>query len=175
MGIIDGVQAPAVRAAQAAPPQAAAQRPPQQQRARGGGNLAVERVVEAGRKALYEPKVMEAILALIRKAPDPAMGLAQAVVHLVGELVRKSKNTIPQEAKTPAGRKLMADIAELAEAAGLIENAAQAIRQASAMIAQELMKAARGAQQSAPGAAPQTSRQASPQAAVPQPIAGVPA
>ena len=171
MGIIDGVQAPAVQAAQPAPPQAAPQRPPQQQPARGG-NLAVERVVEAGRKALYEPKVMEAILALIRKAPDPAMGLAQAVVHLVGELVRKSKNTIPQEAKTPAGRKLMADIAELAEAAGLIDDAAQAIKQASAMIARELMKATQGGRQPSRQPSPQAAQQASPQAPASQPTAG---
>lgn len=123
-------------------PQAAPVAPAQPQPG-GVDKSAYRRVILASTKIIYEPKTMKAILDLIRKAKTPEAGLAQATVLVMSKLVEASKNAIPQAVRTPAAKGVMALIAELAEKAGIVKNAEQAVKAASQIIAGAIMQAAK--------------------------------
>ena len=139
MGIINGMQQPA-QGGMPQQPQVAPAKPTDPK-------TAYQRVILASTKIIYNPETMKAILDIIRKAKTPEVGLANATILVMAKLSEASKNTMPQAVKTPAAKGIMALIAELAEKAGIIKNAQQAVKAASQMIAQAIMQAAKGGAQ----------------------------
>jgi len=122
----------------------------------GGDEIARKRVILAATKIIYEPATMKNLLDLIRKARSPEAGLAQATMLVMAKLAEASKNQIPQAVRTPVAKGVVALIAELAEKAGIVKDAGQAVRAASRMIAQAIMRAAKidpARMQAKPGAA----------------------
>lgn len=113
-----------------APPAAAAP-------AAGGTQQDYDKVVAAGAKAVYEPKVMDAILKMIKSAQSPAQGLLQATALIMRQLDEISKKTIPGAVKVPASKEIMGLIAEVAQKHGIIPDANAAVQEASAMIDQK--------------------------------------
>lgn len=101
---------------------------------------AYQRVVIAGGKVLYQPEILKKILALIKSAPNPAAGLAQATALIIKQLVQASKGTMPQSVQIPAAKEIMKMIAEMAQQAGIIQDANAALQQAQQIIAKSVMK-----------------------------------
>lgn len=148
MGIIDSAMQPQPAQAPPQPPPQQPPQPPQQAQAapQPGGKVdavVLARVDRAAAKMLYLPETVKHLLALIKKAPSPEAGLAQATLLILTELVKKSHDSIPQNIRTPAGKKILMRIAEIAHSAGLIEDVAAATQQAGQMIAQAILQAAK--------------------------------
>lgn len=141
MGLINGMQQMPPEQPQAQPTPNPAS-PQGQPAAQGVDDTARKRALLASTKIIYDPATMKAILDMIRNAKSPEEGLARATVLVMAKLAEASKNTMPQAIRTPVAKGVMALIAELAAKAGIIKNAGQAVKRASQMIAQAIMKAA---------------------------------
>lgn len=137
MGLINGLQQP-MQDTPPAQPRATTSAPAQP----GVDDTARKRGVLAATRLIYDPATMKAILDMIRNAKSPEEGLARATVLVMAKLAEESKNTMPQAIRTPVAKAIMALIAELAEKAGIVKNASQAVKRASQMIAKAIMKAA---------------------------------
>lgn len=151
MGLINGMQ-PMPQLAQpaaqqppsqqpATPPQSAQQAP--KQAAAPVDPTAYKRVILAATKYIYDPASMKNILNMIRKAKMPEIGLSQATALIMSKMVEASKGALPQSVRIPAAKGIMALIAELAEKAGIIKNAAQSVNAASRVMGAVMLLAAR--------------------------------
>ena len=117
--------------------------PPANPAAPGGQPVTEEiinRVVIAAKKILSQPEIRQQLATMIKGAPDPVTGVAQATIFLMKALFDKSKGTMPPKAIVPAGAKVIVDVARIGEAAGLFKVTPQLLAQ-SAVKARELMMA----------------------------------
>ena len=80
---------------------------------------AYDQVVSAAMKVLYDDKMTEQIVAMLKAGADkPEAILAQVVVMIVTELDRKANGQIPKNVIVPASEEIIALVAELAEKSG---------------------------------------------------------
>jgi hypothetical protein len=85
----------------------------------------------AAAKAIYTPEITQGLLQMIKAARNPVDGLLQATALIMRRLDEISKNTMPSEVKAPAAKEVMALIAELAQARGVITDAGAVLDQAT--------------------------------------------
>ena len=118
--------APPAPAPAAAPPAAGPAGP----QAQGGTEPATpeeqqayDRVMEQIGTVLYSEKGQSSVLALVEKSNDPANGIAEAATALVAAQDDKVDGRIPEGIMLPLGAETAELIAELAEHAGLIQDA----------------------------------------------------
>lgn len=155
MGIISG-------AVKAQPGQPGAAPGQQAQPAGGAMQEGLQRVVVAAMKALYDKTTGPQIIEMVKAAQDPLQGLAQAAYTVITQFAKISRGTMPLAVMLQAAKVIMAMIAEMAEAAGIIEDKAQ-VKDALPML-MELIKggqggAAQGATPAPPGAMAQPEEQ----------------
>ena len=142
--------------------QNAQQQPPQETKGAPQADPAVERVVFAAMKIIYDKGIMQNLLKILRSG-DPAEGLAQGTLFVMKGLFEASKGTLPPKAFLPAVQMVMPLIAELGEAAGIATADEALVKKAAVLFAQKVKAEAQGAQ-GAP-TAPAAAQEAAPQAA----------
>lgn len=106
----------------------------------------VNRILIAAKKVLAMPQIAQQIVQIMKASPDPATGIAQAMVFLMKALYEKSKGTMPQSAIPMAAAGILADVARLGEAAGLFQLSPQLLMDAG----KKSMAMLRGQQAQAP-------------------------
>lgn len=110
---------------------------PMQQPGAQGSQDDYDKTMAAASKAIYNPEVMKGILEAIKTAQNPAQGLLQAASLVMRQLNEISGGKMPAAVKVPAFKEVLTLIAELAEKAGVIPDAAQALQQAMQMVDQK--------------------------------------
>ena len=142
----------------------------EQQQIDPGTAQAYQKVVMAGLKALYSPKIMDLVKqGLAAKAPL-AQKAATQIAGLLKLLDDKAGMKIPKQVLVPAGVALLVDLYKFLLEAGQITEKDIDIDKASAVLVQLLVQEYHLLDQQSAQAAPQQA-QAAPVAPTPQPAA----
>lgn len=130
---------------------------------------ALQRVVLAGMKVMYDQKIFQTFQqALAAQGPVPQKLAAQAV-GLLKILMDKSGGTIPKNVLVPAATMLMFEMGDFMVKAGLGQPTKQDMADAVKLVIQMVLKLYAGPQQGAPQGQPEQ-----PQPAQPQGMMGAP-
>lgn len=102
---------------------------------------AVQKLVLAGMKTIYEEGVTEELVQMM-KSGNPAQGLANATLTVMRELTGKAQGEVPPEMLYVAGKEIMRMIAEIGEAAKVFKSSPQLLQQSEMIAVGELRKQA---------------------------------
>mgnify|MGYP001590940036 CR=1 FL=1 len=112
----------------------------------------VTRGVIAAKKILALPDVSKHIVQMMQSAPNPATGIAQAVIFVMQQLYAKSNGTLPPQAMVPVAQQVLVDVMKIGVAAGLFKYTPDLVKQATTLALQMAKEAVK--QQPAPEAMP---------------------
>lgn len=102
---------------------------------------AVERLVLAGKRAMFSPEMNELALKQVESDPKgPVSGAATGVAALMSQLTMRSKGQMPAPAIVPAALILLMESLKFLAEAGRIELNAQTIEQATTDLSAYLMQ-----------------------------------
>ena len=102
---------------------------------------AVQKLVLAGMKTIYEDGITEELVQMMRSG-KPAQGLANATLTVMRELTGRAQGEVPPEMLYVAGKEIMRMIAEIGEAARVFKSSPQLLQQSEMIAVGELRKQA---------------------------------
>jgi hypothetical protein len=147
------VQEPVAEEAVETPEQEAAEAPESgapEGGAKGTTQEAIERTVFAGLKVIHTPQVKQQLLQIMKSAPDPSQGIAEATYLVMSQLYEKSGRKIPADALGAASMYILQEIAQLGEAAKLFKATPEMVQGAVKIGMQKLQNAQQQPAQEAP-------------------------
>ena len=99
-----------------------------------------QKMVMAARKIIFDPKASKGLVEIMQKlASDPAAGVAQATMTVLGGMKEKMKGGKPNMVNAVAPV-VVAELFALGSAAGIFKATPQLVQQAVALVKQELAK-----------------------------------
>jgi hypothetical protein len=147
--------------------QVSKQEAPKKEVSKQEASPATTRLVIAAKKILAQPAVAKLVVSAMEQAGDPAQGIAEATLYLLGQVLMKSKSP-PREAIVPAAQEMMVDVAKLGQAAGLFKITPDLIKKAVMIAVKMVMEhGAKMGKQAPPKQPPQQPAPAAPAQAAP--------
>lgn len=101
---------------------------------------ALQRIVLAGKKILYDKTTNTAVEKRLAAAKDPAAAAGSGAVELVGVLARESRGTLPKDLVGPSAAILMTEILDYMKQTGRIEGSPADLEKATRSMAETMMK-----------------------------------
>jgi hypothetical protein len=88
----------------------------------GAGNRqALDRLVKAGTKIIYDKATFEKLSEGIAQSPTPVEDVAKGMVMVLNMMAQRARGTIPHDALLQAGMTLLLDALDFMEQAGLVK------------------------------------------------------